>query len=168
MLENTQTQTMESFMGSFGIVPMTTLKDEGLLSFQNCKDRILKMIETNIHNFKNNEWNMNNRMMKMLVDLDPRRDRSVCTVRLGGKRVYKCNCATLSTPQKVEFLTKFYEGVSKGLLDKEIENFCEGQVAMAESRKQKQREQRKAQRRAERIALLTKEADALKHLPQNV
>ena len=44
MLENTQNQTMESFMGSFGIVPMTTIKDEGLLSFKNCKDRILNNI----------------------------------------------------------------------------------------------------------------------------
>ena len=168
MLENTQTQTMESFMSSFGIVPMTTLKDEGLLSFQNCKDRILKMIEINIHNFKNNAWDINNRMMKMLVDLDTKLNRSICTVRLGGKRVFRCNCATLSTPQKVEFLTKFYEGVSKGFLDKEIENFCEGQVALAESRKQKQREQRKAQRKAEREELQKIEADAMKHRPQNV
>ena len=166
MLENTQ--TMESFMGSFGIVPMTTLKDEGLLSFKNCKDRILKMIETNIHNFKNNEWNMNNRMMKMLVDLDEKKNKSICTVRLGGKRVYRCNCATLTTPQKVEFLAKFYEGVSKGLLDEQIQNFCEQQVALANDRKRIQREKRKAERKAEREALKKQEAEAIKHLPQNV
>lgn len=45
MLENTE--TMESFMGSFGIVPMTTLKDEGLLSVANCKKRILDMLKYN-------------------------------------------------------------------------------------------------------------------------
>ena len=61
MLENTQ--TMESFMGSFGIVPMTTLKDEGLLSFKNCKDRILDMIKLNIQHFKNDTWKVENRMM---------------------------------------------------------------------------------------------------------
>ena len=166
MLENTQ--TIESFMGSFGIVPMTTLKDEGLLSFQNCKDRILKMIETNIHNFKNNEWNMNNRMMKMLVDLDPKKNKSVCTVRLGGKRVYKCNCTTLTTPQKVEFLTRLYEGIFKGLLDERITEFCEQQASAAEDRRKVQREKRKAQRKAEREALKRQEADAIKHLPQNV
>ena len=105
-----------------------------------------------------------------------RRDHSIsithgCLLSIVLQQVTICQlCAfpPFSLPQKVEFLTKFYEGVSKGFLDKEIENFCEGQVAMAESRKQKQREQRKAQRRAERIALLTKEADAMKHLPQNV
>ena len=166
MLENAQ--TMETFMGSFKITPMTTLKDEGLLSFQNCKDRILDMIKYNIQNFKNNTWDMNNRMLKMLVDLDAKRNKSVLTVRLGGKRVYKCNCATLSAPEKVEFLNKFHEGVSLGYLDKEIENFCEQQVAMAENRKKSQREKRKEQRKAEREALKKQEADALKHLPQNV
>ena len=165
MLENTQNQTMESFMGSFGIVPMTTIKDEGLLSFKNCKDRILKMIELNIHNFKNNLWDENNRMMKMLIDLDPKRNKSICTVRLGGKRVYKCNCETLSTPRKVEFLTKFYEGVSKGFLDNKITEFCEQQVALAEDRKKIQREKRKALRIAEREALKKQEAEEKTHQP---
>ena len=164
MLENTE--TMESFMGSFGIVPMTTLKDEGLLSFDNCKDRILKMIELNIHNFKNNAWDMNNRMMKMLVDTDEKKNnKSICTVRLGGKRVYKCNCPSLTAPQKIEFLSRLYEGVSKGLLNKAIEDFCEQQVSLAENRKKVQREKRKAQRQAERDAQKKQEADQLKHLP---
>ena len=166
MLENTQ--TMESFMGSFGIVPMTTLKDEGLLSFKNCKDRILSMIKLNIQHFKNNTWDIDNRMMKMLVDLDEKKNKSICTVRLGGKRVYKCNCPTLSVPQKVEFLTKFYEGVSKGLLDKQIQDFCEQQVVLAENRKKLQREKRKAERKAEREALEKQKAEEQSHQPQGV
>ena len=165
MLENTETQTMESFMGSFGIVPMTTVKDEGLLSFQNCKDRILKMIEFNIQNFKYDTWAKENRMLKMLIDLDPKRNKSICTVRLGGKRVYKCNCETLNTPRKVEFLTKFYEGVSRGFLDKKITEFCERQVALAEDRKKIQREKRKAQRKADREALKKQEAEVQSHQP---
>ena len=169
MLENTQNQTMESFMGSFGIVPMTTIKDEGLLSFKNCKERILNMIKLNIQNFKNTAWNENNRMMKMLIDTDEKKNnKSICTVRLGGKRVYKCNCPSLTVSQKVEFLTRFYEGVDKGLLDKQIQDFCEQQVALADDRKKVQREKRKAQRKAEREALKKQEADAIKHLPQNV
>ena len=43
MVDNVQ--TIESFMGSFGIVPMTTFKDEGLLSFENCKERISKTLK---------------------------------------------------------------------------------------------------------------------------
>lgn len=166
MLENTQ--TIESFMGSFGIVPMTTFKDEGLLSFQNCKDRILKMIELNIQNFKTDAWKTENRMLKMLVDLDPKRNKSIFTVRLGGKRIYRCNCDTLTTPQKIEFLTKFYEGTSRGLIDKNISDFCERQVALAEDRKKIQREKRKAQRKADREALKQKEADIQKYQPHNV
>ena len=168
MLENTQNQTMESFMGSFGIVPMTTIKDEGLLSFENCKERIKSMIKLNIQHFKNDTWDIDNRMMKMLVDLDEKKNRSICTVRLGGKRVYRCNCATLTTPQKVEFLTKFYEGVSKGFLDKQIQDFCEQQVALAENRKKIQREKRKALRKAEREAFKKQEAEEKSHQPQNV
>ena len=167
MLENTQ--TMESFMGSFGIVPMTTLKDEGLLSFDNCKKRILDMIKYNIQNFKTNAWNENNRMLKMLVDTDEKKNnKSICTVRLGGKRVYRCNCPVLSAIDKVEFLNKFHTGVSQGLLDQNITDFCEEQVALAEERKKINREKRKAKRKAEREALQKKQADAVKHLPQNV
>ena len=166
MVDNVQ--TIESFMGSFGIVPMTTFKDEGLLSFKNCKNRILKMIELNIKNFKTGAWNENNRMLKMLVDLDEKKNKSIFTVRLGGKRVYRCNCNTLTTPQKIEFLTKFYEATDSGLLDKNISDFCERQVALAEDRKKIQREKRRAQRKAEREALKEKEAEAIKHLPQNV
>ena len=162
MLENTE--TIESFMGSFGIVPMTTLKDEGLLSFQNCKDRILKMINLNIQNFKNDTWDGTNHMMKMLVDLDEKKNKSVCTVRLGGKRVYRCNCATLTLPQKVEFLNKLYEGISRGFLDKKITDFCEQQVALAEDRKKVQREKRKAKRKAEREASKKRDAESLQHL----
>ena len=166
MLENTQ--TIEQFMGSFGIVPMKTAKDEGLLSFQNCKDRILQLIQLNIQNFKNNAWSLENRMNKLLVDLDPKRNKSVLTVRVGGKRVYRCNTHMLTPTEKVEFLTKFYQGVSTGCLDREIEDFCEGQVRLAEARKKKQRETRKEQRRLEREAYLQKEANAMKHLPKNV
>ena len=166
MVDNVQ--TIESFMGSFGIVPMTTFKDEGLLSFENCKERILGMIKLNIQNFKTNAWTENNRMLKMLVDLDDKKKKSIFTVRLGGKRVYRCNCDTLTLPQKVEFLTKFYEGTASGLLDKKISDFCEHQVALAEDRMKVQREKRKAQRKAEREALKEKEAEAIKRLPQNV
>jgi len=163
MLENTQ--TMESFMGSFKITPMTTLKDEGLLSFQNCKDRILDMIKYNIQNFKNNTWDMNNRMLKMLVDTDEKKNnKSICTVRLGGKKVYRCNCSALSALDKVDFLNKFHEGVSLGCLDKEIEHFCEQQVALAEERKKIHREKRKAQRKAEREASKKQDAENLQHL----
>ena len=161
MLENTQ--TMESFMGSFGIVPMTTLKDEGLLSVANCKQRILDMIVYNVNNFKKNAWCKENRMLKMIVDLDEKKNKSIFTVRLGGKRVYRCNCATLTDPQKVDFLNKFYEGVSKGLLNNVIEDFCEHQVALAQDRKKVQREKRKAEREAEREKKQQKEAEALSH-----
>ena len=57
MSEFENVETIENFMSNFGIVPMETLRDEGLLSFDVVKDRILKLIALNIKNFKENLWN---------------------------------------------------------------------------------------------------------------
>ncbi len=160
--------SIETFMGDFGIVPMKTAKDEGLMSVETCKTRVLDLINMNIQNFKNNAWNADNRMNKLLIDLDPKKNKSVFTVRLGGKRIYRCNTVMLSLPQKIEFLTKFYEAVSKGCLNQQIVDFCEAEAKLAEYRKQKQKERRKAKRKAEREALKEKEAEAAKHLPHAV
>ena len=166
MLENVNVMSVEDFMSSFGIVPMTTAKDEGLLSFDVCKDRILKLIEMNIKNFRDNLWNKKNRMNKLLVDLDEKKNKSVFTVRLGGKRVYRCNTTMLDLPQKLDFLNKFYSAVVQGLLDKHIVDFCEKEVKLADTRKEKQKEKRKAKRQAENEEKAKKEAEAKKYLPQ--
>ena len=168
MSENENVVVIESFMGSFGIVPMKTAKDEGLMSFDVCKQRVLDLIKLNIKNFKEDLWKKENRMMKLLVDLDDKRKKSIFTVRLGGKRIYRCNTQMLNLPQKVDFLTKFYEAVSRGCLDKQIVDFCEKEVNTANDRKEKQKEKRREKRKAEKEAQAKKEAEAKLHLPQNV
>lgn len=167
MMENTiNTISIETFMSDFGIVPMTTLKDEGLMSVDNCRNRVLELIKLNIQNFRDNGWNMDNRMHKLLVDLDPKKNRSVFTVRLGGKRIYRCNCQMLDLSHKIEFLTKFYEAVSKGCLNQQIIDFCEKEACRADKRKKEQKEKRKEQRRKEREAYQRQEEQALNHLPR--
>ena len=74
----------------------------------------------------------------------------------------------LDLPQKVDFLTKFYEAVSRGCLNKQIEDFCESEVNLANKRKEKQKEKRREKRKAEREAQAKQEAEAKEHLPQNV
>ena len=167
MSENENVLTIENFMSSFGIVPMKNAREEGLMSFDVCKQRILDLIQENIKLFKANVWNKKNRMQKLLVDLD-KKNKTVFTVRLGGKRIYRCNTVLLDLPSKIEFLTKFYEGVSRGCLNKQIEDFCEKEVNTANDRKKKQKEPRREKRKAEREAQAKKEAEAKQHLPQNV
>lgn len=167
MSENENVLTIEDFMGSYSIVPMKNAREEGLMSFEVCKKRILDLIQENIRLFKANVWDKKNRMQKLLVDLD-KKNKTVFTVRLGGKRIYRCNTVLLDLPSKIEFLTKFYEGVSRGCLNKQIEDFCESEVNLANKRKEKQKEKRREKRKAEREAQAKKEAEAKEHLPQNV
>ena len=168
MSEFENVETIENFMSNFGIVPMETLRDEGLLSFDVVKDRILKLIALNIKNFKENLWDKKNKMSKLLVDLDEKKNKSIFTVRLGGKRIYRCNTTLLPLEQKIEFLTKFYSGVSRGILNQQIIDFCEREAKLNEARKEKQREKRREKNRLEREEKKKKEADAQEHLPQYV
>ena len=168
MSENANVVSIEDFMGSFGIVPMETTRDEGLVSFDVCKQRILDLIKLNIKNFKESLWKKENRMLKLLVDLDDKRKKSIFTVRLGGKRIYRCNTQKLELPEKIDFLTKFYEAVSRGCLDKQIVDFCEKEVNLANVRKEKQKVKRKEKLKAKREAEEAKKAEAQRHLPQNV
>ena len=154
-------------MGNYEMVPMTTLKDEGLLSFDECKNKLLHLIQYNLDQFKNNSWDLTNRMNKILTDLDPKKNKTILSLRIGTKRFYRSNFRLLNALEKVEFLSKLYQGVSAGCMDKELQYFCEQQAIDVENRKKKHREERKARRKAEREALKKQEAEALKHLPKN-
>ena len=168
MSENENVLTIEDFMGSYSIVPMKNAREEGLMSFDVCKQRILELIQENIRLFKANVWDKKNRMQKLLVDLDKKKNKTVFTIRLGGKRIYRCNTALLDLPSKIEFLTKFYEGVSRGCLNKQIEDFCEKEVNLANARKEEQKKKRREKRKKEREEKAKQEAEAKEHLPQNV
>ena len=175
MLETATINTLniEDFMSSFGITRLETQKDEGLLSKGSCKQRILDLITMNIKNFRDNSWDKSNQMNKLLIDLDEKKNISVFSVRLGGKRIYRCSCPLFPTDQKIAFLTKFYEAVSKGILDTQIENFCENEVKRKADMRKKNNEKKKNKREEERLnkaAQLLAEAkaneEAMKHLPK--
>jgi len=168
-------ESIEDFMSAFGITQIATQKDEGLLSKESCRKRILKEIEINIQNFKNDGWSKENQMHKLLTELK-KKDNVISTifsVRLGGKRIYRCSCGLLNKQQKIEFLTKFYEAISKGILDEQIENFCENEVKLKEKRKQAsrlkkklKRAEEKAKKEAEEKAAAKAQEEAMKHLPK--
>ena len=174
MTENVipMSESIEDFMASFGITRLETQKDEGLLSKASCRQRILDAIKFNIQTFKDNAWTKENQMLKLLVDLDEKKNSAIFSVRLGGKRIYRCSCPLMKLEQKIEFLTKFYEAVSKGILDHQIELFCENEVKNREEQKQKQKDKKKAERankKADKIAQEEEEKrlqeEAKKHLP---
>ena len=167
------TLNIEDFMSSFGITRLETQKDEGLLSKGSCKQRILDLITLNIKNFRDNSWDKSNQMNKLLIDLDEKKNTSVFSVRLGGKRIYRCSCQLLPLDQKIAFLTKFYEAVSKGILDTQIETFCENEVKRKKENKEKNNQKKRAEREEDRLKkaaklLAEKQAkeEAAKHLPQ--
>ena len=175
MLETATINTLniEDFMSSFGITRLETQKDEGLLSKGSCKQRILDLITMNIKNFRDNSWDKSNQMNKLLIDLDEKKNISVFSVRLGGKRIYRCSCPLFPTDQKIAFLTKFYEAVSKGILDTQIETFCENEVKRKEIMRKKHNEKKKDKREKEKLekaAQLLAEAKAneevMKHQPK--
>ena len=60
-------ESIEDFMSAFGITQIATQKDEGLLSKESCRKRILKEIEINIQNFKNDGWSKENQMHTLLA-----------------------------------------------------------------------------------------------------
>jgi len=157
-------ESIEDFMSAFGITQIATQKDEGLLSKESCRKRILKEIEINIQNFKNDGWSKENQMHKLLTELK-KKDNVISTifsVRLGGKRIYRCSCGLLNKQQKIEFLTKFYEAISKGILDEQIENFCENEVKLKEKRKQASRLKKKLKRAEEKAKKEAEEKAAAK------
>jgi F0F1-type ATP synthase epsilon subunit len=78
----------------------------------------------------------------------------------------------MNLEEKIEFLTKFYGAISRGILDHQIELFCENEVKLKEAQKQKQRDKKKAERAKKRAEKLAKEEEekrlqeeAKKHLP---
>ena len=125
MTENVipMSESIEDFMASFGITRLETQKDEGLLSKASCRQRILDAIKFNIQTFKDNAWTKENQMLKLLVDLDEKKNSAIFNVRLGGKRIYRCSCPLMSLDEKIEFLTKFYEAISKGVLFSSLADF---------------------------------------------
>ena len=63
-------ESIEDFMSAFGITQIATQKDEGLLSKESCKQRILDLITMNIKNFRDNSWDKSNQMNKLLIIQD--------------------------------------------------------------------------------------------------
>ena len=124
-----------------------TSKDEGKLTLDKAKERILQLLTENIRNFKNNTWDTSNRMNKLITDTEK---NSIFNLRLGGKRIARYSLDLLTTEQKLNFLADFYTSVANNEFDNEIIEFLAQEVDNAAVRKKEANERRRLKKKAQK------------------
>lgn len=139
--------TMQNFLNKYNAVKLENSQDEGKLTLDSSKKRILKMLDENMKHIKNNSWDIKNRMNKMIIDTET---NSIFTLRLGGKKIIKYSLALLSDREKLKFLSDFYDSIVNHEFDTEILNFISQQIENAEKRKKISNERRKLKKQQEK------------------
>lgn len=138
---------MKNFLEKYNANKLETSKDEGKLTLDKAKERILNLLTENMRNFKNNAWDIKNRMNKLITDTEK---NSIFTLRLGGKRIVRYSLDLLTAEQKLNFLADFYTSVSNGEFDDDILDFLAKEVDNAAVRKKEANERRRNKKKAER------------------
>ena len=138
---------MQNFLTKYNANKIETSKDEGMLTLEKAKERILQLLTENIRNFKNNTWDISNRMNKLITDTDK---NSIFNLRLGGKRIARYSLDLLTTEQKLNFLADFYNSVANNEFDNEIIEFLAQEVDNAAVRKKEANERRRLKKKAQK------------------
>ena len=138
---------MQNFLAKYNANKIETSKDEGKLTLDKAKERILQLLTENIQNFKNNTWDISNRMNKLITDTEK---NSIFNLRLGGKRIARYSLDLLTTEQKLNFLADFYTSVANNEFDNEIIEFLAQEVDNAAVRKKEANERRRLKKKAQK------------------
>ena len=138
---------MQNFLAKYNASKIETSKDEGKLTLDKAKERILQLLTENIRNFKNDTWDISNRMNKLITDTDK---NSIFNLRLGGKRIARYSLDLLTTEQKLNFLADFYTSVANNEFDNEIIEFLAQEVDNAAVRKKEANERRRLKKKAQK------------------
>ena len=138
---------MQNFLAKYNTNKIETSKDEGKLTLDKAKERILQLLTENIRNFKNDTWDISNRMNKLITDTDK---NSIFNLRLGGKRIARYSLDLLTTEQKLNFLADFYTSVANNEFDNEIIEFLAQEVDNAAVRKKEANERRRLKKKAQK------------------
>lgn len=138
---------MQNFLAKYNANKIETSKDEGKLTLDKAKERILQLLTENIRNFKNNTWDISNRMNKLITDTEK---NSIFNLRLGGKRIARYSLDLLNTEQKLNFLADFYTSVANNEFDNEIIEFLAQEVDNAAVRKKEANERRRLKKKAQK------------------
>ena len=123
---------MKEFLGKYKAQKIETSADEGKLTLETAKKRILNLLVENIQNFKNDSWSIANRMNKLMIDTE---NNTIFSLRLGGKKIVRYSLDLLDVMQKMQFLADFHTSVSNGEFDEDIVNFLAKEVEKASERK---------------------------------
>lgn len=105
------------------------------------------LLADNIRNFKDDNWNLQNRMNKLMIDTE---NNTIFSLRLGGKKIVRYSLDLLDTMQKMQFLADFHTSVSNGEFDEDILNFLAKEVDIANQRKKEANERRRLKKQEER------------------
>ena len=138
---------MQNFLAKYKANKIETSKDEGKLTLDKAKERILSLLTENIRNFKNNTWDISNRMNKLITDTEK---SSLFNLRLGGKRNDRYSLYLLTKEQKLNFLADFYTSVANNEFDNEIIEFLAQEVDNAAVRKKEANERRRLKKKAQK------------------
>lgn len=138
---------MQNFLTKYNANKIETSKDEGKLTLDKAKERILQLLTENIRNFKNDTWDISNRMNKLITDTDK---NSIFNLRLGGKRIARYSLDLLTNEQKLNFLADFYTSVANNEFDNEIIEFLAQEVDNAAVRKKEANERRRLKKKAQK------------------
>jgi len=138
---------MKNFLEKYNANKIETSKDEGKLTLDKAKERILYLLTENMRNFKNGTWDIGNRMNKLITDTDK---NSIFNLRLGGKRIAKYSLDLLNTDQKLNFLADFYTSVANSEFDDDIIEFLAQEVDNAAVRKKEANERRRLKKKAQK------------------
>ena len=138
---------MQNFLAKYNANKIETSKDEGKLTLDKAKERILQLLTENIRNFKNNTWDISNRMNKLITDTEK---NSIFNLRLGGKRIARYSLDLLTNEQKLNFLADFYTSVANNEFDNEIVEFLAQEVDNAAVRKKEANERRRLKKKAQK------------------
>ena len=149
---------MQNFLNKYNATKIETSKDEGKLTLDKAKERILELLIENVRNFKNDSWNIGNRMSKLLTDTQ---SNSIFNLRLGGKRIARYSLSLLNLEQKLNFLSDFYTSVENGEFDEEILEFLAKELDNAAERKKAASERRRIKKK-EAKELKAKEEEAIR------
>ena len=138
---------MKNFLMKYNANKIETSKDEGLLTLEKARERILKLLTENMKNFKHDSWDISNRMNKLMTDTEK---NSIFTLRLGGKRIVRYSLDLLNTEQKLSFLADFYTSVAEREFDEDITEFLAKEIDNANIRKKEANERRRNKKKEER------------------
>ena len=138
---------MKNFLIKYNANKIETSKDEGLLTLEKARERILKLLTENMKNFKHDTWDISNRMNKLMTDTEK---NSIFTLRLGGKRIVRYSLDLLNTEQKLSFLADFYTSVAEREFDEDITEFLAKEIDNANIRKKEANERRRNKKKEER------------------